>query len=116
VVVKIGDSGMEIQEFLGSLDLPETELTTLLLSRGAVGLLNQIVAAGRRDHLLIIDRPKCWTFSNGSPVAGQLVRTDRLWNMEFTDQPGQERFCGVGITVAVQQDSKHDPVLVHSPP
>jgi hypothetical protein len=82
----------------------------------ACPLLNQVVTAGRPDHLLMVDRLQCWKFSDVSPVAGQLVRTDRLWNMEFTDQPGQERFCGVGITVAVQQDSKHDPVLVHSPP
>jgi len=31
VAVEVSDSGVETQEFLGSLDLPETELTTLLL-------------------------------------------------------------------------------------
>jgi len=31
VAAEVSDSGVEIQEFLGALDLPETELTTLLL-------------------------------------------------------------------------------------
>ena len=59
MAVKVGDSSVKVQEFLGSLDLLETELTTLLLSCGTVGLLNQIVAAGRRDDLLMVDLLKC---------------------------------------------------------
>ena len=107
---------MEIQEFLGSFDLPETELTTLFLSFGTVGLLNQVVAAGRRDDLLMVDLLKCWKCPDGGPVTGQLVGADCLWDVEFAEQASQERSCRLGISVALQQDVEHDPVLVYGPP
>jgi hypothetical protein len=82
----------------------------------ACPLLNQVVAAGRPDDLLMVDRLKCWKFSKGSPVAGQLVRTDCLWDVEFAKQARQERSCPSGISGEFEQDVEHDPMLVYGPP
>ncbi len=79
-------------------------------------MLNPVVAADRRDDLLMVDRLKCWKFSNGSPIADQLVRADRFWNVKFTEQADQKRSRGFRITVALQQDIEHEPMLVHGPP
>ena len=65
-------------------------------------LFDKIIAAGRPDHLLMIDLLKRWKFSDGGPVTGQLVGTDRLWNVEFAEQASQERSRGFGISVALQ--------------
>ena len=64
----------------------------------------------------MFDRLKCWKFSDGGPIAGQLVCTDRFWNVEFTEQVDQKRSRSFSITVALQQDVKHDPMLVYGPP
>ena len=64
----------------------------------------------------MVDLLKCWKFSDGGPVPGQLVGADRLWNVEFAEQASQECSCRFGISVALQQDIEHDSVLVHGPP
>jgi len=64
----------------------------------------------------MVDLLKCWKFSDGGPVAGQFVSADRLWDVIFAEQASQERSCRSGISVALQQDALHDPILVHSPP
>jgi len=87
---------------------------TDLLSCGTVQLFCEIIAAGGRDHLLMVDLLKCRKCSDGSPITAQLVGADRLWNVEFSKQSNQERSCHFGISVAVQQDALHEPVLVHS--
>jgi len=79
-------------------------------------LLDESIAAGGRNHLPMVDLLKGWKFSDGSPVTGQLVGTDRLRDVEFAEQASQERFCRFGIAVALQQDALHDPVLVHGSP
>ena len=79
-------------------------------------MLNQVVAANRRDDLLMVDRLKCWKCSNGSSTAGQLVHTVRFWNVEFNEQANQKRSRGFSITVALQQDIEHEPMLVYGPP
>jgi hypothetical protein len=116
VALKVGDPGVEIQELLGPIEVPETELTTLLLSCGTVGLLNQVVVAGRRDDLLMVDLLKRWKFSDGGSVTGQLVGADRLWDVIFAEQASQERSCRFGILVALQEDIEHNPVLIYGPP
>jgi hypothetical protein len=81
-----------------------------------VGSLNQVVAAGCPDDLLMVDLLKCWKFSDGGPVTGKFVRADRLWDVIFAEQASQERSCRFGISVTLQQDVEHDPVLVHGSP
>jgi len=115
MAVNVGSPDVELQEFLGQLDLLKTELPTLLLSYGMVGLLNQVVTAGRRDDLLMLDLLQCWKFSNGLPATGQLVGADRLWAVEFVKQASQERSRSFSIS-ALQQDVEYEPLLVHGPP
>ena len=97
MALKVGDPGVEIQEFLGSLEFPETELAPLLLSCGTVRLFDEIIAAGGRDHLLMVDLLKRWKLSDGGPVTGQFVGADRLWDVEFAEEASQERSCRFGI-------------------
>jgi hypothetical protein len=81
-----------------------------------VGSLNQVVAAGCPDDLLMVDLLKCWKFSDGGPITGQLVGADRIWDVEFAEQASRERPCHFGLSVALQQDVEHDPVFVHGSP
>jgi len=79
-------------------------------------LQGQVGAAGGRDDLLMIDLLKCWKCSDGSPVPGQVVGADRLWDVIFAEQASQERSCRFGVSVAWQQDVENEAILVHSPP
>jgi len=64
-------------------------------------LLNEIIAAGGRNHLLMVNLLKRRKFSDGGPVTGQLVGADRLRDVEFSKQTSQERSCRFGISVAL---------------
>jgi len=55
MVVKVGDAGMETQEFLSAFPPPEPLLTSLLSPCGTVGLFDDVVAPGRGDHLLMVN-------------------------------------------------------------
>ena len=39
-----------------------------------------------------------------------------LWDIVFTQKPGQEGFRGLGVAVALQQNFEHEAVLVQCPP
>ena len=82
----------------------------------ACPLLDEIIAAVGRNHLLMVNLLKRWKFSDGGPVTGKFVRADRLWDVIFAEQASQERSCRFGISAALQQDVEHDPVLVHGSP
>ena len=103
------------RRFKSSPDLSEAKRATFLLSCGTVRLLHQVDAAGDRGSLLRVDRLKCRKFSDGSPVAGQLVRADRFGNVEFSEQSDQKRSRRFSIRVALQ-DTEHDSVFVPGPP
>jgi len=55
VIVKVRNTGVQTQEFSSAFPSLEPLLTTLLSPRGAVFLLDDVVAPGRGDHLLVID-------------------------------------------------------------
>ncbi len=55
MMVKVRDARVQPQEFLSTFPPPEPLLTSLLLSCEAMFLQGNIVAAGRRNHLLVID-------------------------------------------------------------
>ena len=55
MMVKVSDPGMQIQEFLSAFPSSESLLTSLLSPCGSMFLLNDVVAAGRGDHLLVVD-------------------------------------------------------------
>ena len=100
-MVEVGDPGVQTQEFLSAFGSSESLLTSLLspcrsvfLSwaerhpYGACPLLNNVVAAGRGDHPLVIDISQAWDLPDGRPVASELVSMDDVWNIVFSQQPG----------------------------
>ena len=76
-------------------------------------LFNQIVAARRKDHLLVVDVDQAWDLPHRSAVTPQLIGVDDLRNVIFIQKPGQEGFRGLGVAVALQQNFEHEAVLMH---
>jgi hypothetical protein len=81
-----------------------------------VFLLNQVVAPGCGDHLLVIHAFSARELSDRGSVTPQLIGTNDLRNGVFTQQPLQECLRSLGIAVASQQDTLHETVFVDSPP
>ena len=81
-----------------------------------MGLFNQIVAARRGDHLLVVDVDQAGDLPDRSTVAPQLIGVNDFWDIVFTQEPDQEGFRGLGISVALKEDIEHETVLVHCSP
>jgi len=54
-MVKVFDPGLQVQKRLRSFPPLESKLLSLLTPCKTVGLLDQVVATGRGDHLLMVD-------------------------------------------------------------
>ncbi len=115
-MAKVLDPGMQLQEFLGSPPLSESLLLPFLTSCKSVRLLDHIVAAGRGNHLLMLDVSQTRDLPDRGSVTAKLVGMNGLWNVVFNQQPGQEGVRSVGIPVLLKQNVEHEAVLVHSPP
>ena len=115
-MVKVANSGVQVQEFLRSFLPLESLLLSFLTPCRSVRLLYDVVAPGCGDHLLVVDALQARELSNRGSVAAELVGMDDLWNVVFTQKPDQERLRCLGIAVALQEEVKHEPVLVHGPP
>ena len=81
----------------------ETLLTSLLSSCGSVFLLDDVVAAGRGNHLLMVDVDQARDLSNRGPVAAELIGMDDLWDIVFSQQPGQEGLRRFGIPMPLEE-------------
>jgi hypothetical protein len=79
-------------------------------------LLNNVVTAGHRDHLLVIYVDQARDLPDGCPVAAELIGMDDLWDIVFSQQPGQEGLRGFGIPTPLEENIEHETVLVHGPP
>jgi hypothetical protein len=79
-------------------------------------LLNNVVASGRGDHLLVVDVDQAGNLSNRGSVAAELIGMDDLWDIVFSQQPGQEGLRSFGVPMTLEEKVEHEPVLVHSPP
>ncbi len=55
-------------------------------------------------------------FPSCGPVASSLIGINDLQNVIFIQQLGQENPCCVGITVPLEENIKHEAVLVNSSP
>ena len=89
-MVKVLDPGMQAQKFLSAFSSFEALLTSLLTPCGTVGLLDQVITAGCGDHLLVVDVDQARQFPDRSSVTPQLIGENDLWDIVFTQQPGQE--------------------------
>jgi len=82
-MVEVGDPRVEAQKFLSALPSSEPLLASLLSPRGSVFLLNDIVAAGCGNHLLVVDVSQAWDLPDSGSVAAKLVGMNDLWSSVF---------------------------------
>ena len=76
-------------------------------------LFNQIVAARRKDHLLVIDVDQARDLPDRGDVTPQLIGVNDFWDIIFAQKPGQEGFRGLGVLVALKEDVEHEAMLMH---
>ena len=50
------------------------------------------------------------------PVAPELIGVNELWDVVFTQQPGQESLRSLSIAVTLEEDVEHETVLDHCSP
>ena len=79
-------------------------------------LFNQIVAACRGNHLLVVDIDQARDFPDRSSVTPKLIGVNDLWDIVFTQQPSQEDLRSLSIAVTLEEDVEHETVLVHCSP
>ena len=64
----------------------------------------------------MVDVSQAGDLSNRGSVTPELVGMDDLWNIVFTQKPGQEGFRRFGVPMPLQQNFEHEAVLVYCPP
>jgi len=79
--VKIGDPGMQTQEFLSAFPSSASLLRSLLSACGSVFLQGGVVTPGPGDHLLVVDALQARDLSNRGSGAAQLVGMNDLWDI-----------------------------------
>ncbi len=115
-MVKVANPSVQVEEFLRSLLPLESLLLSFLTPCRPVRLLNDVVALGCGDHLLVVDVDQARDPSNRSSVAAELVGMDDLWDIIFTQQPCQEGLRGFGVPMPLKEDIEHEAVLVDGSP
>ena len=115
-MVKVGHSGVQIQELLSAFPSSEPLLGSLLSPCGSMFLLNDVVTARCRDHLLVIDASQAWDLPDRGSITSQLIGVDDLWDVILSQEASQERFRRLSVSVPLKKDVKHESVLVHCSP
>ena len=64
----------------------------------------------------MVDVDQARDLSDRGPVAAQLVGIDDLWDIVFSQQPGQKGLRRFGVPMPLKENVEHEPVLVHGPP
>ena len=64
----------------------------------------------------MVDIDQTWKLSDRGTVVCGLVRANPVWDIIFTQEPGQEGFFGLYIPVPLKQDIEHEAVLIHRLP
>ena len=116
MVVEVGHSGVQVQEFLSAFSSSEPLLTSLLSPCGSMFLFNDVVAARCRDHLLVVDASQARDLPDRGSITPQLIGMDDLWDVILTQEASHERFRRLRVTVPLKEDVKHESVLVHRSP
>ena len=107
---------MQAQEFLRSFFILEALLTSLLTSCRAMFLLDDVVAAGCGDHLLMVDVSQTRDLSDCGSVTSELIRMNDLWDVILPQEAGEESLRSLCVSVPLKENVEHEAVLVHSPP
>ena len=79
-------------------------------------LFNQIAAARRGDHLLVVDVDQARELSDRGTTAAHLIGMYDFWDIVFTQKPDQEDFRGFSVLVALKEGIERETVLVHCSP
>ncbi len=116
MMVKIGDPGMQAQEFLRSFFPLEVQLLSLLTPCGTVRLFNQVVAPGRRDDLPMFDALQARDLPDRGSITPELIGVNDLWDVIFTQQSREESFRSFGIPMPPKKNVEHETVLVYRAP
>ena len=87
MMVKVGDPGVQTQEFLSAFLSSESLLTSLLSPCRSVFLLNNVVIPSCGDHLLVIDICQTRDLPDRGSVTPELVGMDDLWDIVCSQQP-----------------------------
>ena len=64
----------------------------------------------------MVDVSQAGDLSNRGSVTPELVGMDDLWDIVFSQQPGQEGLRRFGVPMPLKEDVEHETVLVHRPP
>ncbi len=116
MMVEVGDLGVQSQELLSAFPSSEPLLTAFLSPCESVFLLNDVVTPGRGNHLLMIDVRQTRDLPDCGPVTSQLIGMNDLWNVAFSQQPGEEGLRSFGIPMPLKENVEHEAVLVDRSP
>ena len=64
----------------------------------------------------MVDIDQARDLPDRSAVTPQLIGVNDLWEIVFTQQPGQESLRSLSIAVTLEEDVEHETVLVHCSP
>ncbi|MBB5363596.1 hypothetical protein HNQ08_002702 [Deinococcus humi] len=109
-------SRVQTQAFLRSLPPLEALLLAFLTPCRTVSLFNGVVAAGRGNHLLVVDLGQTRDLPDRRAIAGEHICANSVWNILFIQEPGHEGLRCFGVSVRLKQDIEHGFVLVHRLP
>ena len=114
--MKVGHSGVQVQELLSAFPPFESLLRSLLTACKAMFLLNDVVTPGCRDHLLVVDASQARNLPDRGSITPQLIGMNNLWDVILTQEASQERFRRLSVSVPLKKDVKHESVLVYRSP
>ena len=116
VLLKVRNAGMQGQEFLCSLLALEADLTSFLLSSGAMRLFDHIGAARCPDDLNVLHPVEYGECSNGRAVTPEFVGMDHVWHVVTHQQPFEGGVCRLGILPILQEKIQDRARVVDGPP
>ena len=66
--------------------------------------------------MLVVDVDHTRDFPDGRPVTPKLIGVNDLWEVMLTQEPSQEGLRGFSVSVSLEENIEHEPVLVHCSP
>ena len=82
----------------------------------ACPLFNSIAAACAADHLPVVDTDQTLNLPDHGLRAPQLIGVNAPWDVALNQESDEEGPGGLGIAVALKQDTLHEAVLVDCAP
>jgi hypothetical protein len=66
--------------------------------------------------LLVVDVSQAEDLSDHGSITTELIGMDDLWDIIFSQQPGQEGLHGFGVSLPLKKNVEHETLLVYGPP